>query len=68
MGYLRMTTTIKSKTKNMLKDLNLSDDFDNAKNNYRPNSAYRYTKQQGFINAKDILSAIESDKKKVGKL
>jgi hypothetical protein len=54
---------IKSKTKDMLKQLHLSDDFDNSKNNYYPNSAYRHAKQQGFINARDILGSIETKQK-----
>ncbi len=47
----------------MLKQLHLSDDFDNSKNNYYPNSAYRHAKQQGFINAQDILVSIETKQK-----
>lgn len=67
MGHLRIKQVITSKTKDMLKRLSVSDYFDNPKNNY-PNSAYRYAKQQGFINALDIFGAIESNKKGIDKL
>ena len=63
MANLTMKQEIKSKTKDMLKQLHLSDDFDNSKNNYYPNSAYRHAKQQGFINAREILGSIETKQK-----